>query len=369
MFIRALFCLLLCIFELEAATKPDRFAFLKALRNEAPAWMVEQINQDLAPYRNGITRSMIDNVLATFDPRIHLLVRFKVANNKVSYSHNLDTGHPILKERAEAYSQALQFLSDTIGLPNVDFALTLHDWSGLPVNDKLPVFAYGRNDRQCKAILIPDFIALDGYPPHYLGGCTPGSNMWQQVPWDSKVQKAFWRGSTTGGQYTKQNWHTFPRTQLALFSLQHPDLLDAKITQVVQAESGVEQILADHQLMGNFASIADQMKYRYLIDVDGNGWTVPRCFWILLSNSLLIKQDSDWIIWYSRGVIPYKHFVPVSRYPEDIFGKIEWAINHDAEAHQIAKQASQFAQNDLSLENTYLYLYKLITEYAKLQKG
>jgi hypothetical protein len=102
--------------------------------------------------------------------------------------------------------------------------------------------------------------------------------------------------------------------------------------------------------------------------VDGNGWTVPRCFWILLSNSLLLKQDSDYILWYSAGLVPYKHYLPVTRDEKDVFDKIDWAKEHDEEAQQIATEATHFAKNDLCLESTYLYLYRLLRAYSELQK-
>lgn len=358
-------CLLLFVCQAHAA--PDRYAFLKAFRKGAPSWMEAQISRDLSPFQAGIPTSLVDNTLAIFNPQIYLLVRYKVVDGHLSCSHNLDSSSPVIQERVNAYLQALNYLNDTLGLPNLDFVVTMHDHWGPPISNQTPLFAYGRDDRSTKPILIPDFIALEGYKPKELGGYKVSDEVWQQTPWDSKIKKAFWRGSTTGGYFTKQNWSTFPRTQLALFSLKRPDLLDAKITFVCQAEAGVEQIIASQKLMGNFTPIADQLRYRYLIDVDGNGWTVPRCFWILLSNSLLLKQDSDWICWYTAGLVPYRHFVPVSSSSDDIFAKIEWAKGHDAEARQMAQNGTEFALNDLSLENTYLYLYRVLIEYSKLQ--
>jgi hypothetical protein len=358
-------CLFLFAFFLQGNAnllKPNQEVFLDRAKGVAPLWMEEQIKKDLEPYKSGITKEIIDTIMTTFDIQQELLVRFKVINNQLFYDHRLE-GQTI--DRFLCYFTVLAFFIETTGLPDLDFVITLHDKSNDGVN--WPIMAYGRNDRVSKTILIPDFIALGGYD-NLLGGRKVSDHFWQAYPWEWKEKKAFWRGSTTGGWFTKDNWFTYPRTQLALFSLQRPDLLDAKITTVCQDDGFVKPILLAHGLIGNFASIEEQLKYRYLIDVDGNGWTVPRCFWILLANSLLLKQTSDYIVWYSAGVIPYKHYLPVTHEAEDIFNKIEWAKNHDEEAKQMAMEATYFALNDLSLENTYLYLYKLLIAYSQLQK-
>jgi hypothetical protein len=39
-----------------------------------------------------------------------------------------------------------------------------------------------------------------------------------QVPWVSKLPILFWRGSQTGGWYSKTNWMEFPRSKLVLYS-------------------------------------------------------------------------------------------------------------------------------------------------------
>jgi hypothetical protein len=44
------------------------------------------------------------------------------------------------------------------------------------------------------------------------------------------------------------------------------------------------------------------MKYKYLISLDGNGAPWLRVPWILLSNSVLIKQDSENIQWFYPGL-------------------------------------------------------------------
>jgi len=54
------------------------------------------------------------------------------------------------------------------------------------------------------------------------------------------------------------------------------------------------------------------VKYKYLLDIDGNTCTWPHCYELLLSNSVMFKQESKDIQWFYRGILPYEHYVPIS---------------------------------------------------------
>jgi hypothetical protein len=47
--------------------------------------------------------------------------------------------------------------------------------------------------------------------------------------------------------------------------------------------------------------------------------------------------------------------------------KIQWAIQDDDKARQIAQNAQHFADNHLKRSDLMLYLYLLLQEYAQLQ--
>ncbi|KAL6073713.1 hypothetical protein QOT17_004708 [Balamuthia mandrillaris] len=58
---------------------------------------------------------------------------------------------------------------------------------------------------------------------------------------ERKQRLAVWRGTTTGGGYRVDNWKDRLRTKLVLFSLQHPDLLDAGFSGFVHTTSEAQQ--------------------------------------------------------------------------------------------------------------------------------
>jgi hypothetical protein len=190
----------------------------------------------------------------------------------------------------------------------------------------------------------------------------------KKYPWDKKKTQAFWRGATTGGYLTLANWDQFARTKLVLLSLKHPQEVDARINKFVQCDPAVPELLKSKGMQGNTVDQMDHLKYKYLIDVDGNTCTFERCFWELLSNSLLLKQETPNIQWYYGALKPYEHYVPVKEDLSDLMEKLAWAKAHDAEAQQIAANATAFVKQNLNTEDSFVYMAHLLKEYAKLQR-
>lgn len=324
----------------------------------APHWMDVQIQKDFSPYQDKITSQKIDELFKTFDPNKNLLVRFKVVDNKLT----MEMPYADWSGRHSFVKDAMSFLVESTGLPNLDVIFTLHDEIPDALSSQLPILTFAKK-KNAHGILIPDAEALIGYERN------PDlkKEALHLVPWDQKEKKAFWRGTTTGGTYTKDNWHKIPRSQLVLLSLIRPDLIDAKFTKTAQCEEGVPEILSANHMMSHFETIPNHLKYRYLVDVDGNSCTYPRYYWILLSTSLPFKQVSDNVQWFYGALVSYQHYVPLEVDSSDIFEKVKWAKEHDEEAKQIAANGTEFAATQLSPENIYLYLYKVLLEYAKHQ--
>jgi hypothetical protein len=57
--------------------------------------------------------------------------------------------------------------------------------------------------------------------------------------------------------------------------------------------------------------------YRHLVSIDGNTAAWDRPAWIMASNSVLWKQESDHVCWWSDLCLEGKHYVGFKE-PEDI---------------------------------------------------
>ncbi len=335
----------------------DTALFQEKLAKKPPDWMMSQIHSDLSAYeKTGISKHSLDQFFQGKQMGTLNLIRFTITDRRVSFSLSKKN----LEHRQFRHIlAAIEKLNELVVLPDVDFIVSLED--GFAEGVSAPLFVYAKSKTASSLILMPDFKALTGYQGlrHKI---EEGNQKW---PWENKTAKAFWRGSTTGGWLTDLNWDQIARVKLAILAHSHPDKMDARLTGVVQCDPEIPAFIKAQGLTGKIVSQVDHLKYKYLVDVDGNSCSFERYFWVLLSNSVVLKQMTSNIQWYYSGVKPYEHFIPVKEDLSDLMEKIQWAQIHDKEAKQIADNATAFIKNELSPEDIFVYMTHLLQEYAK----
>jgi len=97
-------------------------------------------------------------------------------------------------------------------------------------------------------------------------------------------------------------------------------------------------------------SIEDQIKYKYILDIDGFSNTWDATIWKLYSGSVLLKVNSIWEQWFYNDFIEWIHYVPVENDFSDLNKQIQWCINNDDKCKQITKNARDFVLNKLNWE-------------------
>lgn len=341
---------------------------LHACENAPLPWMLDQIENDLAPFKtSGITKKSL-NLYYNENSSEQCVFRFKILNGKV-YMLGQDMQSHVQYQQMNVHGRSVilkdcfKKLAERYPVPDVDFLVCTLDAAEV-CKKTTPLFVFAKKPSESTHVLMPDFEALQGYGDPE----TQVNNAVKTYPWKSKLEKCFWRGSTTGGEYTQEKWKSFPRTQLVLFSLAHPDQVDAKFTTFCQGAEINPDMTAMLEIKGQTVSSFDSLLYKYLIDVDGNTCGYSRCYWTLLSNSVVFKQQSDNMQWYYGALKPYVHYIPVASNFNDLLEKMSWARSHDDEARQIAQNATQFVLENLKEEHIYQYMYLLLCKYAELQQ-
>lgn len=326
------------------------------LNRTPPEWMIRQIRKDLSAYPNGITKQMIDDAFQGERIETFSLVRFSIKDGHIAFSHDEKN---LYSRHFRELLACIKKLGQHVKLPDVDFIVSLED--GFEGNPGIgPCLVFAKREDADSLILIPDIKALAGYGK--LRKMIPEANA--QISWDKKLAKTFWRGSSTGGYSTLTTWEKLARAQLVLLSMSYPQDIDARFNSVVQCDPEVPPLMKAKGMVSSSVSRPDHLKYKYLVDVDGNSCSYERYFWLLLSNSLVIKQVTPNIQWYYGALEPYKHFLPVKEDLSDLMEKIEWARQHDDEARMMAERSTEFVENNLSSEDTLVYLSLLLKEYA-----
>ena len=123
-----------------------------------------------------------------------------------------------------------------------------------------------------------------------------------------KNDKAYWRGATTGGDFSKKNWQNIPRAKLVKISNQNPNLIDAKFSSLCQGAE-INKNGFDESYVSKRESETKGLDYKLVIDIDGNTLSWSRIRWLFKSRSLVLKQLSTDEQWYSSFLNKNTHFL------------------------------------------------------------
>lgn len=167
-------------------------------------------------------------------------------------------------------------------------------------------------------------------------------------PWKQRQPRAIWRGASTDAkQITLHNLSSSRRYRLCRASLQLPQMLDARFTDVVQCEDprhrqSVQEHLLEQGLMAPRMEPWTMAQSQWLLDLDGNvnSWGL---LWKLLSGSCVIRVNSSRSQWFHHRLEPFRHLVPVRGDLADLEERLHWCWGHPAECAAIASAGQRLA--------------------------
>ncbi len=328
-----------------------------------PTWMQERIEKDLQDVRSGSLRETLHAIQRIQGGELAQLVRIQFVQGRGSWESLSVSAQDPQRVRATYFIEALELLHSIAPLPNFELLLSLSDRFDRPTllrELKVPVFATSKHDANSQVILIPD------------GFWTPEREaVFKQVsieyPWFQKQDKAFWRGSATGGFYIYWEWDFKPRSQLVLLSKRKPELVDALFVHneiFRKLPWHINEWFSKYQLVGPFVPPVEHLAYKYLVAIDGDA-IADSLQWQLFSGCTILKNNSPQVQWFYDELKPYVHYVPYNSNQVDFEQQVHWLLNNDQQAQEIAENAACFAHDHLLDEELFLYLHKLLSAYAQ----
>jgi len=178
----------------------------------------------------------------------------------------------------------------------------------------------------------------------------------------NKISVAVFRGTFTGNDRIINN----TRIRAKMLSLEYPSYLDVNITNpfnyyMYDQQYGPICTLIDDDMIiatDGYKSMTNQLKeYKYILHIDGfvSAWRLVN---ELFSMSVILKVNSEWIEHYYNDLVPYYHYIPIKSDLSDLIQTIEWCKQNDEACYQIAKNAYDYAINNVTVEKTCNYLIK-----------
>ncbi|GAA5983978.1 hypothetical protein JCM10908_005999 [Rhodotorula pacifica] len=235
-------------------------------------------------------------------------------------------------------------------------------------------------------------------------------DQWDSTPhtdpkWEDKEHnKVIWRGTTTGADLIidhMRKWSQRPRLcklpftsgsiELPFAPNDEPRVPGRMETFSTRAQSlarywfdfrflGEAKQCGDPEMCDSFEKDflwdewmdpAKQAEYKYVIDVDGNGWS-GRFHRLMKSNSMVLKS-TIFPEWYQDMIQPWVHYVPIQTDFSDLWTTMAFFAGdnfghgaHDDLAKEIAMAGKEWAEKHWRWEDMEVYMYRLLLEYARM---
>ncbi|KAJ3551772.1 hypothetical protein NM688_g4516 [Phlebia brevispora] len=243
-----------------------------------------------------------------------------------------------------------------------------------------------------------------------------------ETPWERKDDKIFWRGASTGGgssppgfagQYQRHRLvrmasDTSSTNRTILFadppgssnyvyaevptSALNREMMDIAFVKVVDSfnfPGGIAALLRDHRFDEGGVNLGDHWKHKYLVDVDGMGYS-GRFFSFLESDSAVLKA-TVYREFFEEWIEPWLHYIPLSPSYQEIYNihaffsgatqstlfaansttlQISPAkrrpVDGDRRLRRIARAGKQWKRTVARRVDMEAYVYRLCLEYARL---
>lgn len=166
------------------------------------------------------------------------------------------------------------------------------------------------------------------------------------LSFDQKISKAIWRGAA----------HHKRRKEFLLSAAKF-DCLDLGVT-----------ASKDHRfdvLKKPFTSIADQLKYKFILSVEGKD-VATNLKWIMSSNSLCFMPKPLYETWFMEGtLIAGVHYVEIRDDAANLEEMVDHYTNHPDEAKTIIQNANAYAKQFQDIACELAIAREVVMRYAR----
>ena len=234
-------------------------------------------------------------------------------------------------------------------------SLTLHPKINIKINvglhdcyyKNLHIMVFSLNKHaDNQNILIPDYYAMCNYGKKL--------NINDKNIFESKMNQAIFIGSSTGSVNPRNN----ERLKLCNKYVSNTDI-KCYINNFCQMNNeDIQKVFPNYMRFKSAnISIDEQLKYKYIITVDGNTCTWDRLPWILNSNSLCLKKKSNNKCWYYDFLVNNEHFIEFNN--DEEIEQIIKTVSID-NCKRITNNANKFVKNYLKKNFHEIYMAELI---------
>lgn len=193
----------------------------------------------------------------------------------------------------------------------------------------------------------------------------------EKYPWITKLDKAVWRGASTGHIPNYPYWRQLPRAKLVQYSLDYPTLIDAGINEQFSVRNSTE--MEEMKFNGFYKDrieMQEFQKYKAIVDIDGNSWS-SRFPELLCMNSVVLKVTPGWVdYFYMDEVQPWVHYIPVNDNLTNLLDMVHMVIDPSRENQMrtIVENANAWCQTKMTPSQMSVDMSWIMASYVELLK-
>ena len=221
---------------------------------------------------------------------------------------------------------------------------------------------------------------------YFINGCSNNYIKTNEPKWDDKINTAFFRGGATGCGI---DVYTNPRLNITKINndwknnseynennkIDKIPFLDAgviKFSNRNRAVNGTLKFQNVRELKNkgvvpvNYVDHEKQSKYKYIIYIEGNS-AAYRLSYMLSKNSVILKVESKYKLWFEHLLIAYEHYVPIKEDLSDLADVIKWCKLNDKKCKKIASNANAFCKKHFNRDYIYDYMQNIFINISNRQ--
>jgi hypothetical protein len=187
------------------------------------------------------------------------------------------------------------------------------------------------------ALIIPCYNKL------FKGTLPFQGDILRKIPWNKKKTALVWRGGCSG------------ECVISVRRRIVSSLWDKPGCNVKLSKDWCK-LPQDHKYIGERISKEEQLQYKFILCIDGNGWP-GNLEWVFFTGCVPVII-CDWHIWFYKYLKPGYHFVEINTDLSNLLPVVDDLLNNPDKYYQISLNANRFAKEYLNSKAIKKYIYK-----------
>ncbi len=318
----------------------------------------------LEPWKDGISSSFHHRV----GPDEHVFVQYI---NKSLYIRDHQITNPTgfrFKRRFHALHAIYEVLKDQ-NFPVGDFEATISvsDSPFESTNDKH--VAFGLVSGHPIGCMLP-LSEMEWDFPSYSGWNSTHNEIshWRdKYPWKDRLNTAVFRGGERVCFPEDGDEAAIPSKNVQ--ALLEKDLIKCGREALMNVTRSCDTHLFNVDFDTNRLPLQDQEKHKLIIYAEGHiGWANRLRLLLGMRNAIIKQENKGGMEWYTFGLEPWVHYIPVDHLFLSLPEVVKWALAHDELILQISANADRYFETVLTSNSMKLRLGILLEEFSKLFK-